>query len=270
MKRHLLLLALATAAFALPACSSNDSTNPDGGMPDGGGNGGGMPDGGNHPGPKHKLTTRDLLGMPVQNLLLDPFVSTDLSYGHFVDIVFAVGGQSYETGLPDRMFLSRSPSGVALPILSIAPAADIQVGLDKSQVISPFAGGSVPFDAAVWVSAGKGKKPVTFSEAAHDLVVTLLPNDKPTSSYPLVVSGKPVDLDGRSWVRLALKSPASMPEGGWFSIVNQSSKWTFEVQAPQVTPSSGKGPFPPPDVIARGDRDGAALAAYVEITRRKR
>jgi len=112
--------------------------------------------------------------------------------------------------------------------------------------------------------------PAPAPDAPDDLSVTLLPNDKPSSSYPLAVSGNPVDFDGRSWVKLALKAPASMPEGGWFSIVNQSATWTFEVQAPQVTPSSAKGPFPPPEMIARGDRDDAALAAYVEITRRKR
>ncbi len=270
MNRHTLLFAIALGAIPLAACSSNDTTNPDGGMPDGGGPGGGMPDGGMHPAPKHEVTTRDLLGMPANNLLLDPFVSTDLSYGHFVDILFAVGGQSYETGVPDRVFQSSSPSGVALPILALLPAAKVQAGLDENQVISPFAGGSVPFDALVWASASKDKKPVDFDKAGHDLSVTLLPNDKPASVYPLAPSGKPVTFAGRSWVKLALKSPVSMPEGGWFSIANTSGTWTFDVQAPQVTPSSAQGPLPPPEVGPRRDRHQAALAAYVEITRRKR
>lgn len=128
----------------------------------------------------------------------------------------------------------------------------------------------MPFDALVWVSASKDKKPVDFDKAASDSAVTLLPNDKPSSVYILSPSGKPVTFAGRSWQKLALKGPVSMPEGGWFSIVNTSGTWTFDIQAPQITRSSAPGPLPPPEVAARRDRHRAALAAYVEITRRKR
>jgi len=63
-----------------------------------------------------------------------------------------------------------------------------------------------------------------------------------------------------------------MPQGGWFTIAIDDANATFQLQAPQVTPTAAgmKGPRPVPRTAPRRDEARAALAAYVEITRRHR
>ena len=271
MKSSNIALGFALAgALAVAGCSSNDSNAPDGGGPDGG-EGGGVPDGGPHDGgAHHKLTSRGLLGTSTRNLLLDPFVTTDTSLGHFIGLAFYGNGGSYNNYAPNREMQSLAPAGVALPIADLDALGKLGSGFDKLQIIAPLPGGSTAFEAAIWVSAGDADgKPVAFVEAEKELSVTLLPNDQPTKAYPLVSSGKPVTFGKRSWVKLALAAPVHMPEGGWFSIASSSPKWSFEVQAPEVTPSGAPGALPPAHSIARGSRDSAALAGYAEIVRRK-
>ena len=269
----LFFLAGALGALLVTGCSSGDSQKPDGGSPDAGmpdgGEGGGQPDGG-QPEVKHELTTRPLLGTSPQNLLLDPLVTTDGSLEHFISLV-VLGGGSYQENQPLRAFQSLSPAGVALPVSDVARPAAIQPGATRLEIVAPMPGSASPLEASVWVSAGDSdKKAVAFSTAASDFVVALLPNDKPTKTYPLAVSGKPVELGGRSWVKFALPAAVSMPEGGWFSMTTTSVKWTYQVQAPEVVTSTGNDAKPAgePLVVARDPAEATVLSAYTEIARR--
>lgn len=273
MNGHFLLAGL-LGALLVTGCSSGDTQTPDGGSPDAGmpdgGEGGGMPDGGGPSEVKHELASpRPLLGTSPQNLLLDPLVTTDMSLEHFVGIV-VLGGQSYIAYQAPRAIVSQSPAGVALPVASVDTVADAQPGATRLQIVSPLPGSASPLEASVWVSAGDATKaPAPFSGAAADLVVSLFPNDKPTKSYPLAVSGKPVELGGRSWVKFTLPAAVSMPEGGWFSMTTTSAKWTYELQAPEVVTSAPHADAKSKPVVApRDPADAVALSAYADIARR--
>jgi hypothetical protein len=274
MNKHFLLAGI-LGALLVSGCGGGDSPTPDGGTPDGGrpdgGEGGGQPDGGEV---KHELAPpRPLLGTSAQNLLLDPLVTTDQSLEHFIGIV-VLGGQSYAGYQAPRAIHSQSPAGVALPVATVDTLGNIQAGATRLQVVAPLPGSSSPLEASVWVSAGDAAKaPASFSDAAKDLVVSLLPNDKPTKTYPLAVSGKPVTLAGRSWVKFTLPAAVSMPQGGWFSMTTVSAKWTYELQAPEVVTSAAHADAksaPASVVVDRDPADAVALSAYVEIARHHR
>ncbi len=276
MNRHFLLAGL-LGALLVTGCSSGDTQTPDGGSPDAGrpdgGEGGGMPDGGPTD-VKHELAApRPLLGTSPQNLLLDPLVTTDQSLEHFVGIV-VLAGQSYIAYQAPRAIVSQSPAGVALPVASVDILANVGSGVSRLQIVSPLPGSASPLEASVWVSAGDATKaPAPFSGAASDLIVSLFPNDKPTKSYPLAISGKPVELGGRSWVKFTLPAAVSMPEGGWFSMTTLSAKWTYQLQAPEVVTSAQHADAkskPAPVVIERDPADAVALSAYADIARRHR
>jgi hypothetical protein len=212
------------------------------------------------------VTTRPLLGTSPRNLLLDPFVTGDMSWGHFVGVRLPVGAPPRAVA-PVRSFVSRSPAGVAAPVATLAAAG----ARGSIQVVAPFPGGSDPFDADVWVSAGNAAgEPVAFETVAHAVHVALLPNDAPATAFPLVPNGAPLMLAGRQWVSLALASPAPLPEGGWFSIAVADPKVSLQVQAPEVTPTSALGPRSLPPRRPRAVHDRAAPGAYVEMLRRLR
>jgi hypothetical protein len=268
MKKLLLLLGFAGALAAL-GCSSSDTDKPDGGKPDGGEGGsapdGGSPDGG-PPVAKHNATTRTLLGgTSTKNLLLDPFVTTDLSLEHFIPLT--THGLDIESFRLPRQILSQAPAGVAFPVAVIPLVGSVGSGIEKLQIIAPIPG-SASITASVWVAAIEGDKPVGFSTAAADLVVVLLPNDQPTKSFPLAPIGKPVTLGQTSWVKLELKGATAFSEGGWFSISTTSNKFTFKVQAPEVVPMESAAENVVPDSVARNTGDALAVAKYAEIVHR--
>src|SRR6185312_3533481 len=183
-------------------------------------------------------TTRPLLGTSPRNLLLDPFVTGDGSWGHFVGVHLPIGAPPRAV-TPLRSFVSRSPAGVAVPVAALAAAGAGVHGSTSIQLVAPFPGGSDPFDADVWVSAGDAAgDPVAFDGVAKAVHVALLPNDAPATAFSLVATGTRLLLDGREWVSLALSSPAPLPEGGWFSIAVTDPKVSLQVQAPEVTPTS--------------------------------
>jgi hypothetical protein len=217
---------------------------------------------------RRTATTRPLLGTSPQNLLLDPFVTADASWGHFVGVHLPVGA-SPRPVTPLRSFVSRSPAGVTVPVAALAAAGAGAPGSTSIQVVAPFPGGSVPFEADVWVSAGNAAgEPVAFDTVAGAVHVALLPNDAPATAFPLVPTGAPRSLGGRQWVSLALASPAPLPEGGWLSIAVADPKVSLQVQAPEVTPALAAGVGPAPPRRPRTTHDRAAPGAYVEMLRR--
>jgi len=100
-----------------------------------------------------------------------------------------------------------------------------------------------------------------------------LPNDLPTQTYPLTRQGAPPRVfAGRQWVRFALAIPAPMPQGGWFSVTIDDVNASFQLQAPEVSPTAAPGPLPPPlpHRAPRTARESAVLKAYAELTHRVR
>jgi hypothetical protein len=65
-------------------------------------------------------------------------------------------------------------------------------------------------------------------------------------------------------VRLALAKPAPMPQGGWFSIAITEAGFTFQVQAPEVTPTRVEGPVSTPVTRIRNPHLRAALVGYLD------
>ena len=54
-------------------------------------------------------------------------------------------------------------AGVSAPVASVGPLSKIGHEYDGVQIVAPFPGGSVPFEAQVWVSVGDAaRKPVDF------------------------------------------------------------------------------------------------------------
>ncbi len=282
MKTQAVPSLLCPALLALAACSSPSPSSV--GMQDGGPFDAGQ-DAAMEAGPEagveeagapiRTATTRPLLATSTQNLLSDPFVTSDTSLGHFVYVVLGpVGGVSYSTYLLDRSFVSQAPAGIAAPVALLGALINVSAAAESAQILAPFAGGTAPFDAQIWASAGDASgNPVAFDTGGKGLVVSLLPNDLPSKAYPLTVTGAPVVLAGRSWVKLALASPVPMPQGGWFSIAVEDTTTSFQLQAPEVTPAAAAlvaGPLPPSRTAPRSDHARTAVAAYGEILRRTR
>jgi hypothetical protein len=263
-------LLLSPALLALASCSSPPpavSGEQDGGS-----------DAGADAGPPVRTaTTRALLATPVDNLLLDPFVTSDTSLGHFVGVLLPIVNGNYQSFTAGRSFVSQAPAGVAAPVGVIpALASDSSATpVTSGQIVAPFPGGTAPFNAQVWASASDATgAPVTFAAGGGSLKVSLLPNDLSQPAYVLTVTGSPVELDGRQWVLLALATPVPMTQGGWFSIFIDSASSSFQLQAPQVTPATGASMDSDgggsPRTTPRTERDSRVLEAYVALTHRPR
>jgi hypothetical protein len=270
MKKHFLLLALASA-LAVAGCGNGDTDTPDGGNnnhPDGG-EGGGKPDGGEPDGGKpppeahHKLTTRPLLGgMSAKNLILDPFVTPDESLEHFIGLTFQ--GQTPSEYKLSRQTFSDAPMGVAVPLIALPRAGGT---VAKFEVLSPFPG-TAAATASIWVAATDSTgKSVAFSEAAKDLVAAVLPEDDASKSFPLAAKDKPVKLGAQSWQKL--EADIAVPQGGFFTLASKSTTWRYLLQAPQVVEGSADANRAPP-WVRRDPQEAAAIAAYVRIARTKR
>jgi len=266
--RHLTLV-LAPALLALAGCPSSPHAVM--GELDGGSDGG---DAGDSGAPVRTATTRALLPTSLENLLLDPFVTADTSLGHFVGLVLPTVGASYQELTAGRAFVSQAPAGVAAPVAVLAALVGYgsPTPVTSGEILAPFPGGTAPFSAQVWVSAGDASgKPVPFATGGKGIAVSLLPNDSTLPAYALTVSGAPVELDGREWVLLALATPVAVTEGGWFSIVIDDVNASFQLQAPQVTPATaGAGGGAGPRTTPRTERDREAVAAYAVLTQRSR
>jgi hypothetical protein len=221
-------------------------------------------------GTPRKPTTRALLATSTRNVLLDPFVTADGSWGHFVGLLLPGVGTRFAVTLPSRGFVGQAPAGVSAPVATIGPVSAIDASYRGLQLIAPFPGGTTSFDAEVWVSPGDAMlQPVDDAAvAATAFTVALLPNDEPAHAFRLARSGTPIALGGRQWVRFALPTPAPMPQGGWFSIALERGDVSLQVQAPQVTPAAAPAAAGPPPMAPRTEEDHAALRAYVEATRR--
>jgi hypothetical protein len=256
--------------LALSGCTSGPAPAP---APDGGadpGHDAGAPVGGvggREASPQRTATRRSLLATSTRSLLLDPFVTADTSWGHFVGLLLPAVNGRYKISAPRRAYVSRAPGGVAAPVASIAAISTLDPAATGLSLVAPFPGGSHPFDAKIWVSAGDAAgMPVPFDTAAARLTVALLPNDLPSTTYPLAKAGPPVSFAGREWALLALPAAVPMPEGGWFSITVDDVHVTFQLQAPEVTPATATGPVRVTGV--RRERDRAGVAAYVKMTLR--
>ena len=271
------------ALLALASCSSSPTQYlmPDAGPEDAGSDAGPTdagpsdagPDAGDDAGPPLRTaTTRPLLGTSVRNLLLDPFVTTDTSLGHFNGLFLPIVGTTYTTLTLRRAFVSQSPAGVTAPVASSGSLSGVDAAATSVEIVAPFPGGSDPLAAQIWVSVGDAQgSPVPFATGGKGVAVNLLPNDAPTQTYPLTPDGAPPQVfAGREWVRFAPASPVPMAQGGWFSIVVDDVNASFQLQAPEVTPTAMTGAIPPPKAVPRAARESAVLAGYVEVTRRRR
>jgi hypothetical protein len=266
---HTLALVLAPALLALALAGCGSSPSAVMGETDGGSDAGS--DAGDDGGAVvRKATTRALLPTAVTNLLLDPFVTSDTSLGHFVGVLLPAAAANYVEFTPVRSFVSQAPVGVAGPIAVLAPITTYgEPSATSAQILAPFPGGTASFDAQIWVSAGDAAgMPVPFATGGKGFAVSLLPNDTSLPAYPLAVSGTPVELAGREWVLFALATPVAVVQGGWFSIVVDDVKASFQVQAPQVTPAGAMGGSP--RTTPRTERDRVALEAYTALTHRRR
>jgi hypothetical protein len=185
--------------------------------------------------------------------LLDPFVTSDTSWGHFVGVVPAV--EPAETGgnCPNitREFLSASPIGISAPVVLVSPAVLASTGC--TAIIAPFVGSTEAVSAQIWVSFSDGSgaplsfPPVTDAGAADVdafLTVALLANALPSSTAPpssyhfTPASSPPTVLSGRPWGLLELATPVAIPEGGWFAITVTNPASGVYLAAPQIVPAT--------------------------------
>jgi hypothetical protein len=214
------------------------------------------------------LTTRSLLGTSTRNLLLDPFVTPDLSWGHFVGLLVPGMGTHPDVVTPKRAYVSQAPAGVAAPIASIAAIQAIDPASTGVELLAPIPGGACSFDASIWVSAADSAgAPVDDALATKAIGASLLPNDEAEHAYPLAKE-KELVLGGRRWERLALPHAVPLPRGGWFVVAITSRSIAVELQAPEVVPAPPPQPSLPAITALRTADDVAALRAYVEATRR--
>lgn len=235
--------ALAGALLGLLSCSSPEPGGP----------------------PIRTATTRALLPTAVQSLLLDPFITTDTSWGHLVGMLSP--GLSMVPPVCD--LVSQSPAGVAAPVARF-PTLTSQGAQAKSlQIVAPLVGGTAPLQADVWVSASNAQgAPLDYTGVAMGMTASLLPNDQPGMMVPLAQQEAPVEWAGRQWVKLALPAPTAMSQGGWFSLTVIDPSTQYQFQAPEVMPAPAGATGATAALQQRRADSGAVLAAYMEITRR--
>jgi hypothetical protein len=207
------------------------------------------------------LTTRPLLPTPVNNLLLDPFITADRSWGHFRAVVPALDPAETGADCPvlTREILSASPIGVSAPGILVNQTV-LPPSLGCTAIIAPFVGSTEAVAAQIWVSLSDATgAPLAFPSGSDgggaldgiltvSLLSTALPSDAGAPmSYPFTIaSTPPVVLAGRSWGLLELDG-VSIPEGGWFVVTLTSPTRSLYMAAPQVVPgATGHGRRPGP------------------------
>jgi hypothetical protein len=259
-------LSLALAVLACAACTSHPSPPPVDGGPDGMAS---------DAGPLRTATTRALLPTSVDNVLIDPFVTSETGAYHFRAIPPPSADPS-STSCPNlvRAFTSFSPVGVSAPVL-VTPGSTA-----CPQILAPFSGGNGPdtFTAQIWVALfdPTGQTPLALPTAsALDPIVTatLLPNtlpgDPPADAYPLTLTdaGATTLGDGSAWGLLSV-GPVSLPKGGWFLVQIGSTTATIELAAPQVVPTT-EVPLHAPRHRPITQADRAAVAQYAWLVKNR-
>jgi hypothetical protein len=202
-------------------------------------------------GPIRMLTARPILATPVNNLLMDPFITTDRSWGHFVPVIPASDPTQTRGDCNGLAFviLSDSPVGVSAPAVLVD--ADTMPSISGcTAIVAPFVGSTEPVGARIWASLDDASgAPLPFpapsdgGTSAIDAVLTvaLVANAVPASaasvSYPLTaVDQAPTVVGARSWGALALPALASLGEGGWFAITLTNGTRGVYLAAPEVVP----------------------------------
>jgi hypothetical protein len=265
--RSALLLAAALLGPLLGCGSAGSGTSGDAGSRDAPADRGDAGDGA-----IRTLTTRPLLPTTPNDLLLDPFITSDESWGHFRAVIPATDPDETVGDCPllSRQILSASPTGVSAPAILVNPAV-LSASTGCTSILAPFAGSTEPVHAQIWVSLSDSSgNPVSFPPAAAagqktldgTLTVALLPNALPSGatlpSFPLEPSGPPVTLAGREWGQLALPTAVPIPKGGWFAITLKNPDAALYLAGPQVVPTgSGVGPIRSRPMT--GDEEGAVL-----------
>jgi hypothetical protein len=206
-----------------------------------------------------QLTSRPLLPTPVNNLLLDPFITSDTAWGHFLAVVPAANPDQTTDACPfiTRELMSESPIGISGPTVLVNSTV-LPPSTGCTAILSALVGSSEPVHAEIWVSLSDASgNPLPFPPATDDgvkvleglVTVALLPNSLPSSAalpaYPLepttaAGTGR-VTIAGREWGQLGLPSPVSIPKGGWFSILVKNLDQGLLLAAPQVVPVGGSG-----------------------------
>ncbi len=232
------------------------------------------------------LTTRPLLPTPVNSLLLDPFVTADTSWGHF--LLVAPSADPAKTGsscprLP-REILSNSPVGVSAPTVVVSPKSD-PPAYGCTALATTFTGSEAPVTAALWVSLadadGNGLPFPAAGDAgastlADSLRVSLLPNTLPTSetatSFAFEVLDTPVmTIAGRAWGRIGLPAPVAVPEGGWMIATLARRDRTVYLAGPEIVPTDAAQLAPRPGKRAAArpttDEERGAVRAYARQQR---
>jgi hypothetical protein len=198
------------------------------------------------------LTTRALLPTAVNNLLLDPFITSDTSWGHFRTVVPEVDPEKNGGDCPylARELLSASPIGISAPTVLANPTV-LPPSAGCTAILAPFSGSTETVHAEIWVSLRDAAgNPVPFAPTSAGksaleryVTVALVPNSLPGSaalpSYPLEpTAGASVTLAGRPWGQLALSAPVALPEGGWFAITLKNPDASVYLAAPEVVPTT--------------------------------
>jgi hypothetical protein len=275
------LLALILALAFASGCGGTSSATADGGHEDGGHDAAtdakADSSDSSDATPIRVATTRGLLPTSVQNLLLDPFVTYDESWGHFDQVDPVTDGFCAPIV---REILSQSPVGVA------GAVAKVSVQGHCTEILAPFPGAAKgSASAEMWISLSDATgAPLPFP-SAHDLdgviKVELLPNYLPSQTpqtvYPLeVVSASPiapsdggplpVTIAGRQW-GLVAASRVSLPQGGWFVITLVNPTDSFYLAGAEVVASDLVSlARPRARLVTDGDR--ASTKAYGEVVRR--
>jgi hypothetical protein len=227
--------------------------------------------------PVRVATTRGLLPTSVENLLLDPFVTADQSWGHFA----AANPKTDKVcDVLNRTLMSQSPVGIA----GVVVTASVKGGC--TEILAPLSGASKgSVNAQVWISLSDATGaplpfPMNDDELDASIQVALVPNFLPSQApqvvYPLgAVSVSPVSpadgaalpltIAGRQWGLVAL-SGAPLTQGGWLVISLVSTESSFLLAGPEVVPTltvSLSRPHSRP--MAEADR--AAISSYQHSVR---
>lgn len=222
--------------------------------------------------PLRTLRTRRLRANAPDDLLLDPMVTGDTSWGHFYAYIPSRTGDRSQQIV--RTLVSASPEGVSAPVARIVPTGDVGASAEL-RALAALPGSARPVSATIWVSASdEGGAPVAFADRSSGLAVALMANaglpEAATADAPQAFALQPDEratrqIEGRAWVRLALPSPVALTQGGFFSIVitDPHTRWWFTAPEVVVDPAVHLGARRPPArrALSAGDRD--AIGAYL-------
>ncbi len=210
------------------------------------------------------LTTRPLWGTSVQSVLLDPFVTSDTSWGTSWASTWKSSTDAVQVPLY-RDFVSQSPAGVTVPVAHYPSLTELGTATATVQVVAPFSGGTPAMAADVWVAAtDESNRPVPWKSAASGIAIALLPNDQPTASYPLSPTGEPQIFGGQSWTKLAM-TPAPLPDGGWLSLTISDASHHYLFQAPEIYPAAASAAERPASRPREAARATLVFEKYTEI-----